>query len=65
MVVDVDHEPARGRSPVPSGADPTLVRAVDREQHALVDVGRELAHDLVEIEEAVLGRQRRGAGEDT
>ena len=62
VVVDVDDEPG-AVDRVTVGADPALVRAVDGEEHALVEVVGELAAQLVERQEPELARERRFAGE--
>ena len=63
MVVDVDRE-GRLVQHDGIGAEPALVRTIDREQCALGGVGGQLALKLVELQEAVLARERGRAGEE-
>ena len=58
VVVDVDDQ-LRALDRVRFRADPALVRAVDRDEHALFHVGRQLAADAGQVEEAVLAGRRR------
>ena len=53
VVIDVQHE-LRALDGIRLGADPSFVRAIDREQHALADVGRQRADE-----------PRRGRGSGT
>ena len=62
VVVDVERE-RRAVQHLRVGPEAALVRTVDGHEHALAAVGRELAQQAVEREEAVLAGQRRRAGE--
>ena len=58
VVVDVDHEGRPGQQLLVVAPEAHLFGAVQREQHPLISVRRELALQLVELHEPVLGRQR-------
>ena len=62
VVVDVDDESC-AVDRVGGRADPALVRTVDCEQHALLEVVRELPAQLAERQKAELARKRRVARE--
>ena len=57
MVVDV-HDELRTVDAGVHFSDAPLVRAVHREQHALLEIVRQLAPHIGKVEEAVLGRRR-------
>ena len=62
MVVDIDHE-QRTLEHDRIGTDPALVRTIEREHNAVLEVIGQIATQLSERQEAVLTRQRRLAGE--
>ena len=64
-MVDVDRE-RRRIDDARLGSHPARARAVDRDEHALAEVLGTLPREapLLELEEAVLARERRGSAEE-